>query len=71
MRTGYQQWDASLFRNARIREWLRLQIRAETFNLFNRANFFTVGTALGDANFGQASSTRGPRRIQIGLKLIF
>ena len=68
---GYEQWDMSLFRNIAIREKMRLQIRAETFNTFNHTNPMAVATAAGNTNFGQVTSTRDPRRLQLGLKLNF
>ena len=68
---GYQQWDLSLFRAVKVRENMLLQIRGETFNLLNHVNFTSVATSFGDANFGQVLAAREPRRIQIGLKLIF
>jgi hypothetical protein len=68
---GYQQWDVSLIRNIKIRERGRLQIRGESFNVLNHANYFGIGTALGASNYGQVISTREPRRIQLALKLGF
>jgi outer membrane receptor protein involved in Fe transport len=68
---GYQQWNASLFRNVPIRERVRLQIRGETFNLFNHANPSTVGVSLGNSNFGQVTAMRGVRRIQLSMKVAF
>lgn len=68
---GYQQWDVSLIRNVRIRENIRLQIRGETFNFLNHTNYSAVATGLGTSNFGQITSAREPRRIQLALKLQF
>jgi len=68
---GYQQWDMSLIRNIRIGENAHLQIRGATFNFLNHTNYSAVGTAIGATNFGQITSTREPRRIQLGLKLGF
>ena len=68
---GYQQWDVSLYRNIVIRERARLQIRGESYNFFNHANYSGVSTALGATNFGQITSTRDPRRVQLGMKLDF
>ena len=68
---GFQRWDASLFKNVNLREKLRLQVGVESFNLPNHTNFSGVTTGLGTTNFGQITSTRDPRRIQLGAKLIF
>ncbi|HXF43351.1 MAG TPA: carboxypeptidase-like regulatory domain-containing protein [Pyrinomonadaceae bacterium] len=64
----YFNWDASLMKNFRITERVRFQIRAEAFNVLNRANFF-VGVFPGSGNvnstsFGRVSSSFDPRIIQ-------
>ena len=61
-------WDFSALKNFRITERVRFQVRAEAFNVLNRANFF-VGVFPGSANinstsFGRVSSTFGPRIMQ-------
>jgi hypothetical protein len=68
---GYQQWDLSLMRSIKIREKTRLQIRAESFNFMNHMNPSGMGTAIASSNFGQITSARDPRRIQLALKLGF
>jgi hypothetical protein len=68
---GYQRWDVSLFKVFAIREGLRLQFRAETFNLPNHTNFQGVSTSMGSSNYGQITSTREARRMQLALKLLF
>jgi len=54
-----------------IAENVRLQFRAEIFNLFNKANFRTVSTNFSATNFGALTETDDPRVIQFGLKLLF
>jgi hypothetical protein len=51
-------------------EW-RLQLRAEAFNLFNRANFQLPDAFVGSPTFGQVVSADSPRRCQFGVRLIF
>jgi hypothetical protein len=59
-------WDASLIKNIPIKENLRFQVRAEAFNVLNRANFFVgQAQAIGSTNFGRISSTFGPRIMQL------
>ncbi len=54
-----------------------LQLRAESFNLFNTTQFTGIGTTLPtagpltDAVFGRPTSTRLPREFQFGAKLYF
>ena len=38
---GYQNWDTSLMKNWYFTESMRLQFRAEMFNTFNHAQFYT------------------------------
>ncbi len=61
----------SVHRNFALTEQVRLQFRAEAFNLFNRANFNSPGTLQLGANFGQIINTEDPRQLQFALKLYF
>ncbi|MGH9784474.1 MAG: hypothetical protein ACRD88_09835, partial [Terriglobia bacterium] len=49
----------------------RLQLRAEAFNLFNRANFHLPDAFFDSPTFGQVVSADSPRRCQFGVRLIF
>ncbi|HXG68700.1 MAG TPA: TonB-dependent receptor, partial [Blastocatellia bacterium] len=68
---GYQNVNASLVKNATLTEELKLQIRAEFFNLFNHPNFDLPDNFLGSPTFGRILSAQSPRHIQFGLKLLF
>jgi hypothetical protein len=82
-RPGINQWDASLFKNTRIKESVNLQFRFETFNTFNHTQWDGVNTGLSLPNpnsvvteatrgsFGQVSGTRDPRTLQFGMKVLF
>lgn len=71
---GLKNVDASIFKYFNVGEKLRLQFRAEAFDLTNTPSFaqpgnlnFTVPT-----NFSQITGTKnGPRRVQFALKLIY
>ena len=58
-----------------IHESIRLEFRAEAFNLFNRVRFGTGPTQLQDPNFGRLTSASDllntPRQLQLALKLYF
>jgi hypothetical protein len=58
-------------KNFRITERIRLQYRAEFFNLFNRPTLGNPNTVLSNATVGQITSTGDPRVIQMALKLVF
>lgn len=64
--------DFTLSKNIRFGEGLRLQLRAEAFNVFNHTNFQTfASTNVTSSVFGQVSVVRDPRTIQLGAKFIF
>ena len=65
-------WDLSLAKTTVLRERLRLQFRAESFNVMNRPNFFLPVTNVVNVQFGQINTSNGnPRINQLALKLIF
>jgi outer membrane receptor protein involved in Fe transport len=49
----------------------RLQFRAEAFNALNHMQLNNPGTNVSTSSFGQITSDRGPRIIQLGLKFLF
>ena len=68
---GFAETDASLSKDTTLTERLRLQIRFEFFNLFNRVNLGGISANLSSATFGRSTSQLNPRWIQIGAKIIF
>ena len=68
---GRSQFDLSLIKNLPLHQERRLQLRLEVFNLFNRANFFNPGVALGTAQFGRISQAADGRSVQFGARFIF
>ena len=65
---GLQVWDIGIFKNFSILEELRLQIRAEMFNAFNRANFNNPNTSFVSPLFGQITRAALGREIQMGIR---
>jgi hypothetical protein len=65
--------DLSLVKEFRLpREGTNLEFRAEFFNLWNHAQFFTPGQDATASDFGQISRTvNNPRLIQFALKFSF
>jgi hypothetical protein len=64
--------DLSLFKQFQFNERMRLQFRAEAFNLTNTPSFSAPGTNIDTASGGLVTSTiSAPRNIQFGLKLNF
>jgi hypothetical protein len=77
---GFSNTDFSILKNTKIAESLRLQFRAEFFDIFNHANFGQPGRVaqVGSTSFGVITSTRFPtgdsgssRQVQFAMKLIF
>jgi carboxypeptidase family protein/TonB-dependent receptor-like protein len=68
---GYFTTNLSLQRDFNFTDNARLQIRAEAFNVFNRANFQIPGTTLGAPSFGVITSTEDPRQIQFAARIYF
>ncbi|MDQ2844303.1 MAG: TonB-dependent receptor [Acidobacteriota bacterium] len=65
-------WDFALFKNFGFGERLKLQLRGESFNLFNTPQFSAPNTSLGSQNFGVVTSQANlPRLIQVAAKLIW
>jgi hypothetical protein len=71
---GFGRWDLSVFKNTKMSERVNLQFRLEAFNVWNHTNWSSVdgtySTAEGNT-FGQVTSARDPRLVQLGLKLSF
>jgi hypothetical protein len=66
--------DTSVFKDFAVRNELKIQFRAEIFNVTNTANFASPASVLGGANFGQLTqSTAGytPREVQLALRFQF
>jgi hypothetical protein len=64
--------DFSVFKRTPLGGSRSMEVRIETFNVFNRAHFSNPNASFGNAQFGRISSTRLPsREIQLGARLLF
>ena len=68
---GFQKWDIALAKNTKIGEYVNVQLRVESFDVFNHPNFWAVGTTMGGASFGTVTSDHEPRLLQMGGKVTF
>ena len=70
---GYQQYDASVFKDFHITEGRFLSLRADGSNVFNIASYGNPDrTATNTATFGKITTTRsGQRQLQLSAKFVF
>jgi hypothetical protein len=69
---GRTNFDLSLFKDFPIREQVKLQFRAESFNTFNHPQFGLPSGTIGNAAAAVISSIVGnPRQMQVALRLLF
>jgi outer membrane receptor protein involved in Fe transport len=75
---GWWDMDLGVSKNTRITERVSLQLRAESFNVFNHANLYVNGTTADvgagsavQACYGCTGSTFDRRNLQLGAKVIF
>ena len=70
---GYGTWDASLFKGFTLTERLKLQFRAEGFNILNRPQFVNPDANVNGSGFGVINTTRqfSERQIQFALRFVF
>ena len=66
-----QQWDVSFRKYFRLRGTVRLNVRADVFNVFNRVNFNNPAVNVSDDNYGTITSAKIPRQTQLSLRLEF
>jgi len=68
---GLNNLDFSMMKDFQFGERLKLEFRAEAYNVFNQAHFGFPVFAVGNPNIGQIGGASDGRDIQFGLKLSF
>lgn len=68
---GFINVDVSAMKNFQLSERVRLQFRAEGFNVANHANFGLPISDLASPNYGRILSASQARLGQLALKLMF
>jgi hypothetical protein len=71
---GIYNFDMALLKDTQITEDLKVQFRAEAFNIFNHAQFMNPSGNFnnsGAGGFGYVTAARDPRIMQLALKFLF
>jgi hypothetical protein len=71
---GYGTWDASLFKNFTLTERVKMQFRAEGFNILNHPQYINPDSNVNDgSSFGAINNTRefSERQIQFAFRFMF
>ena len=70
---GINNWDMSFSKQTNLGERLRMEFRADLFNIWNHAQFYTVDGNISNqgSTFGQVLHIRDPRLAQFALKFKF
>jgi len=68
---GFAELDAALLKDIPLFERLKLQIRAEGFNMLNRVNLGGIDGNLASGTFGRSTSQLQPRWFQFGVRIFF
>jgi hypothetical protein len=66
-----EEFDFSLQKDIVLKEPVRLQFRAEAYNLLNHPNFNIPNRIAFTPNFGSISSAQDSRQLQFALKVLF
>jgi len=70
---GINNWDMSFSKQTRFGERWQMEFRADVFNVWNHAQFYTVDGNISNlgGTFGQVLHVRDPRLLQFALKFRF
>jgi hypothetical protein len=68
---GTINFDWALYKDFSVGERAKFQFRSEFFNIFNHTNFANVSTGFGSPNFGEVTSARDPRILELALRFQF
>ncbi len=68
---GVEVWNMALYKDFQIHESVKLELRAEYFNVFNHTNPAFPGTTAGSSTFGVITSALDPRIGQMSARVSF
>ncbi len=68
---SFKDVDLSLVKTTAVSERVKVEFRAEAFNLFNRVNLYNPIGDMSSQYFGQSTTAFPARELQFGLKIMF
>jgi hypothetical protein len=68
---GYENINLAIIKYVGLARSVRLQLRAEAFNLLNHTNLDLPDAFFGSPTFGRVLSAGSPRRFQFGVRALF
>lgn len=68
---GLNNFDFALFKDTKLTESTRIELRFEFFNFFNHTQFNTPTANINSTNFGRVTTARDPRFVQLAAKVYF
>jgi len=68
---NFWQFDMAASKNLSLTDRMKLQLRLEAFNLFNRDNFLAPASNRSAATFGTITGTYDARQMQLGVKVLW
>lgn len=68
---GRVNFTTSVYKSFAVGEGAHFDLRFESFNTFNHAEYNGISSTLGSGNFGQVDSTWDPRVLELGGKFVF
>jgi len=68
---AFEDVDLSLVKTTAVSDRVKVEFRADAFNLFNRVNLYNPIGDMSSSQFGQSTAAFDPRQLQFGLKIMF
>ena len=69
---GWVNFDWNIYKNIQVQERVKMQIRAEFYNIFNNTSFGGAQLNISQPAFGQYTATQNSQRyVQVGVRAIF
>ncbi|HMD87019.1 MAG TPA: carboxypeptidase-like regulatory domain-containing protein [Terriglobia bacterium] len=68
---GISNFDFALYKDTKITESTKIELRFEVFNLFNHTQFTSIGDDINTTFLGRATAALDPRIIQLAAKFYF